>query len=124
MEEVACTAAKYISQFIAIPGYAYFDDLRSSYPFHIEIVYSKNKLTRVFILKETKNECSSFLNVWDKFYTIIDNETSKPINFPRDMFTELVSEIYFEQLQAPEIKRKNPEISVPMGGAVKVRKKK
>ncbi|HKC35980.1 MAG TPA: hypothetical protein VKB95_07955 [Chitinophagaceae bacterium] len=79
-----------------MPGYAFFDEIRSSYPIYIEIIFLPNRLTRLFILKEAKNEYKSFLKIWDKHYTIIDHETNQSLNISRDMFTEVVSNIFFE----------------------------
>jgi len=123
MLQIAYNAAVYISDEISFPItpdlYTYYEDeMLSSYPINIEISYINT--ARKFILKETKSEVKSFVKANDKFYTIIDQETEKPIALSRDMFYQYSKKILFDiKDPLPQDKRATPEITTPMGGAVK-----
>ena len=89
-----------------------------SYPINIEISYINT--VRKFILKKTNSEVNSFTKANDKHYTIIDQETEKPLALSRDMFYEFSKNKTFDiRDPLPVNKRQSPEISTPMGGAVK-----
>lgn len=121
--QVAYNAGLYVAQLISYPttpgDYHYlFDEMLCSYPINIEIRSIKN--VRKFTLKQTRSELSSFIKVDDKFYTILDEDTNKPIAIPRDMFNELKKKFSFDIKETiPFDKRKSPEILTPIGGAVK-----
>lgn len=120
---IAFYAGSYIANLISSPsppGWYWYsiDEMLSSYPINIEISFINT--VRKFILKETKSEVNKFVKANDKFYTIIDQETEKPIALSRDMFYQYSKKILFDIKDSlPQDKRPTPEILTPIGGAVK-----
>lgn len=81
----------------------------------IEYVVSKNLFIRKFTLKKVFFE--GLLNYLDRNFTIIDNETGKTIKLNVDTNSNPI----IPKVIIPN-KPVNPEISVPMGGAVRKRR--
>ncbi len=127
MLQIAYNAGVYIVNHISFPTTPDWrmystNEMLCSYPINIEISnITTINTVRKFVLQETQSESKSFVkSVNDKHYTIVDKETQQPLAISRDMFYQFSKNISFDiSAPLPENKRQSPEISTPMGGAVK-----
>ncbi len=119
-EVVAYHAGKYLLEMLPYAGPATIFDTFSLGPIQIDIAHlntgTKTLQVRRFTFKRT-NKDGLFTDWEDRNFTIIDNETRKSISI-----NSTSHEVQLEPKVIIPNPPKNPEISTPMGGAVKKRK--